>query len=175
MNVFDLTSSLAVLERTPGALDALLRGLPDSWVRHAEGPNTWSAFDVVGHLIHGERTDWVPRLRIILDHGPAVPFVPFDRFAMFEASRGKSLDQLLDELARLRAENLKTVRAFDLSPPDFDREGRHPELGRVTLGQLLASWVVHDLGHIAQIARVMAKQYAGAVGPWMEYMPVLHR
>ena len=170
---FDLEASIAVLERTPATLTALLGGLGEEWTHHDEGPGTWSPFDIVGHLIHGERTDWIPRLEIILEHGAARPFEPFDRFAQFEASRGRSLADLLDELARLRARNVQELRSHDLAAADFARPGRHPELGAVTLGQLLAAWVVHDLGHVAQIARVMAKRYADEVGVWTEYLPVL--
>lgn len=170
---FDLAASIAVLERTPAALDALLRGLPDGWTSPNEGPDTWSPYDIVGHLIHGERTDWMPRLRIILDHGEAQPFTPFDRFAQFEASRGQTLPELLDTFAELRVANLEALRALALTDADFDRPGTHPELGGVTLGQLLATWTVHDLGHLGQIARVMAKQYASEVGVWRDYLTVL--
>lgn len=172
---FELESALAILRRTPAALDALLRDLPDEWVIGREGPDTWSPFDVVGHLIHGERTDWVVRAKQILARGPDEAFEPFDRFAMFEASKGKALSELLDEFATLRMENLRHVRELRLTEPDFRREGRHPDLGVVTLRHLLATWVAHDLGHIAQIVRVMAKQYDGEVGPWRAYLPVLTR
>ncbi len=168
---FDLENAVAVLARTPGALDALLRGLPAPWTSGNEGPDTWSPFDVVGHLIHGEETDWIPRARIILDHGEARSFDPFDRFAMFEASRSKTLDALLDAFAVLRTRNL--LRSWNLQPADLARKGRHPELGTVTLRHLLATWVVHDLSHLRQAARTMAKQYAGEVGPWAAYLPVL--
>jgi len=171
---FELTAAREVLARTPATLDALLRGLPDAWARVNEGPDTWSAYDVVGHLVHGERTDWIPRARIILEHGAARAFEPFDRFAQFRESAGKSLEALLDEFGALRRENLATLEALRIGPEAFAREGRHPDFGVVTMGQLLATWVVHDLGHIAQIARVMAKRYAGEVGPWAEYLPVLH-
>ncbi len=170
---FDLDASLAILERTPAVLDALLRGLPDDWVRADEGPDTWSPFDVVGHLIHGEKTDWLARVRIVLDHGEGRPFDPFDRFAQFEASRGKTLGELLDTFAALRAESLAALRALDLTEADLERKGTHPEFGPVTLGQLLATWTVHDLGHLTQVARVLAKQYAGEVGPWTAYLSVL--
>lgn len=170
---FQLTQAIAVLERTPKAFDALLRGLPEAWLRSTEGPETWSPFDVVGHLIHGERTDWMPRLRIILDHGDARPFEAFDRFAQKEASSGKTMEELLDAFAALRRENLGALRTLGLRPGDMERRGRHPALGSVTLGQLLATWVAHDMTHLAQVSRVMAKQYAEAVGPWSAYLSVL--
>jgi hypothetical protein len=169
----ELSDAMAVLERTPRALDALLRGLPEPWLRGTEGPETWSPFDVVGHLIHGERTDWIPRLRIILDHGDSRPFEPFDRFAQEEASRGKTLEELLDTFGALRAKNVATLRSLRLSREDMGRRGTHPALGAVTLGQLLATWVAHDMTHLAQVSRVMAKQYADAVGPWSAYLSVL--
>ena len=171
---FDLHQTLDLLERTPLVLDALLRGTDPAWHAIHEGPETWSAYDVVGHLIHGEETDWVPRARIILEHGSARAFEPFDRFAQFRESEGKSLEMLLDEFAALRPENLATLDELRIGNETLAREGRHPDFGVVTMGQLLATWVVHDLGHIAQISRVMAKRYAGEVGPWMEYLPVLH-
>ena len=171
----DLDRSVALLERTPKALDTLLRGLPDDWTRANEGDGTWSAFDVLGHLIHGEEADWIPRTETILEHGTDQAFDPFDRFAQFEASEGKTLPDLLDRFAELRSHNLKTLRKMQLNPQDLDRTGKHPEFGVVTLGQLLATWVAHDLSHIGQIARVMAKQYAAAVGPWSIYLSILHR
>lgn len=170
---FDLEAGLEVLERTPAVLDRWLRGLDAVWLEATEGPETWSPFDIVGHLVHGERTDWMGRARRILEHGPDRPFEPFDRFAQFEDSRGKSIGDLLDEFARLRTENLTALRALGLSEDRFDLEGTHPALGSVTLGQLLATWVVHDLGHIAQIARVMAKVNREEVGAWREYLPIL--
>jgi hypothetical protein len=154
-------------------LQTWLGGLPESWVRANEGPTTWSPFDIVGHLIHGERTDWMDRVEIILSQGESRPFTPFDRFAQFEASRGKSLGELLETFAQLRATNLGRLEALALKPADFARPGLHPELGRVTLGQLLATWVAHDLNHLGQIARVMGRQYTSAVGPWVEYLPML--
>lgn len=168
-----LESAVAVLERTPGALRALLAGVPEALEQGNEGEETWSPYDVLGHLIHGERTDWIPRLRIILEHGETKAFDPFDRFAQFEESRGKSLDDLLAEFEALRAQSLTALGAFDLQPADFEKTGRHPELGPVTLGELLSTWVVHDLAHIAQIARVMARQLEGEVGPWRAYLPIL--
>ena len=167
---------VAVLERTPAVLDAWLRTLPESWsdVR-TEGPQSFSPRDNLGHLISGERTDWIPRTRMILERGEAETFVPFDRTAFRRLIEGRSLGDLLDEFARLRRENVATLRGFKLTPADFERRGRHPGLGSVTLGQLLATWTVHDLGHIAQVARVMAKRYKAEVGPWAEYLPVLTR
>lgn len=170
---FQLDQAFSVLERTPPTLTVLLQGLPDPWLHGDEGGETWSPFVVVGHLIHGERTDWVPRARIILDHGEDQVFEPFDRFAQLDQSRGKSLADLLKEFATLRARNLETVRGWNLGPADFARRGRHPEFGPVTLGELLATWVAHDLGHIGQIVRTMASQYRDEVGPWRAYLRVL--
>jgi hypothetical protein len=172
---FDLTTGIAVLERTPPTLRALLDGLPAEWTAANEGPQTWSPFDTVGHLIHGERTDWIPRARIILAQGPSRRFEPFDRFAQFRESEGKSLRDLLDEFEALRAGSLATLKGWRLTDAQLALTGEHPALGPVTLCQLLATWVAHDLGHIAQVARVMAKQYREAVGPWREYLPVLMR
>jgi hypothetical protein len=172
---FDLSHAVALLERTPAAFRALLAGLPDAWTTPNEGPDTFSAFDNLGHLVHGERTDWIPRARIILEHGRSRPFDPYDRFAQVHESRGKTVLDLLDELARLRVENLQTLRGWGLAERELALEGEHPALGRVTLAQLLAAWVVHDLGHLAQTARVMAKQYRGDIGPWRAYLPVVDR
>lgn len=178
MTKFSLGDAVAVLTRTPATLDALLRGLPNIWVsgnegRNHEGNDTWSAYDIVGHLIVGERTDWMPRAQIILEQGEARPFDPFERFAQAKESQGKSLEQLLDEFARLRMENLAALRALNLQPKDLTRRGRHPALGVVTLSELLATWVVHDLTHVHQVSRVMAHQYRDAVGPWGAYLGVL--
>jgi hypothetical protein len=170
---FVLDEGLAVLARTPGALDALLRRLPEAWTRATEGAETWSPHDVVGHLIHGEQTDWIPRSRIILEQGERRPFDRFDRFAQFKASAGKTLESLLDEFAARRAASLETLRGWKLTPAQLDLRGTHPELGAVTLGQLLATWVVHDLDHVSQIVRTMAKQYTVAVGPWTAYLRVV--
>ena len=172
---FDLAAGIAVLERTPRTLRAMLAGLPPAWTDATEGPDTWSPYDIVGHLVHGERADWIERARIILAQGPQRRFAPFDRFAQFRESQGKSLAELLDELARLRAENLATLAGWRLTEAQLALEGEHPEFGPVTLRQLLATWVAHDLGHVAQTARVMAKQYREAVGPWRAYLPVLDR
>ena len=172
---FELSAGTAVLARTPGTLRSMLSGLPASWTSATEGPETWSPYDIVGHLIHGERTDWIPRARIVLDQGANRRFTPYDRFAQFRESKGKTLGELLDEFERLRANNLETLAAWQLTESQFALEGQHPELGAVTLRQLLAAWVVHDLGHIAQCARVMAKQYREAIGPWHEYLPIVNR
>jgi hypothetical protein len=170
---FSLPEATAVLARTPATLDALLRGLPDTWVHSNEGKDTWSPFDIVGHLIVGERTDWVPRMRIILENGEGRPFDRFDRFAQSKISQGKSLEQLLDDFASLRSENLAALQALNLQPEDLTRRGTHPALGVVTLSQLLATWTAHDLTHLHQLSRVMAHQYRDAVGPWITYLGVL--
>ena len=170
---FKLDETVAVLTRTPATLDAMLRWLPESWVHNNEGKDTWSAFDIVGHLIVGERTDWMARARIILENGEARPFNPFDRFAQLQETQNKSLEQLLDDFTRLRRENLAALQALNLQPKDMNRRGRHPALGVVTLSQLLATWAVHDLTHVHQLSRVMAHQYRDAVGPWSAYLGVL--
>lgn len=172
---FRFHDALPVLRRTPTILRDLLLDLPGSWTGATEGPGTWSPFDVVGHLIHGERTDWVPRVEHLLRHGDTVPFTPFDPEAMFAASKGASLSELLDTFARLRSENLDRLAALGLTDADLARRGRHPEFGVVTLGQHLATWVAHDLSHVAQVVRVMARQYSEAVGPWRVYLSILAR
>ena len=172
---FQLDQAEEILRRTPATLSALLRHLPDEWVLSNEGPDSWSPFDVVGHLIHGERTDWLPRAKVILEYGERRAFEPFDRFAMFEESAGKSLDELLDTFERLREESLRELKGIGLTPEMLGRRGLHPELGEVTLGQLLSTWVVHDLSHVGQVARVLAKQYGEAVGPWRDYLSVLSK
>jgi DinB family protein len=169
----NLEHTIALLTRTPAALNTLLRDLPDAWTRSNEGEKTWTAFDVVGHLVHGELTDWMPRARMILDSGETRAFEPFDRWAQERASKGKSLGQLLDEFARLRAQNLRELRALNLKQDDLARRGRHPELGAVTLSELLATWAAHDLTHLHQISRIMAHQYRQAVGPWSAYLGVM--
>ena len=169
----DLEQTLALLARTPATLDALLRDLPDAWTRSGEGEGTWSAFDIVGHLIHGEHTDWIPRARIILEHGENRAFDPFDREAQFRDSEGHSLQQLLDEFARLRSANIAALRSMKLTAEDLSRRGRHPALGEVTMSNLLATWAAHDLTHLHQISRVMAHQYRGDVGPWSKYLGVM--
>jgi hypothetical protein len=168
-----MEEATAILARTPATLDALLRGLPDGWIRANEGGETWSPFDVIGHLIHGEQTDWLPRARIILEHGDARPFDTFDRFAQFRASQGRTLSELLDAFAAMRGENLRELAALALTDADLDRPGLHPELGPVTMRQLLATWVAHDLDHLVQIARVLARQYSDEVGPWRAYLRII--
>jgi hypothetical protein len=170
---FDLAKAVPVLTRTPGVLEALLRDLSGEWITGTEGPETWSPFDVVGHLIQGDRTDWMPRVEQLLQFGETTPFHAFDRFAQFEASRGKTMPQLLDEFRQLRVASLGRLAALDLTAADFERTGKHPAFGRVTLSELLATWVAHDLDHIAQIARVMGRQYTDAVGPWREYLRII--
>jgi DinB superfamily len=170
---FDLNLSIDVLGRTPATLQTLLGGLAEPWIRGAEGPETFSPFDVVGHLIDDEETDWIPRARIILGRGANLQFEPYDRFRHRARNVNRSLESLLQEFAELRAANLEVLRAWRLTTADLGLPGMHPSLGPVTLRQLLAAWVVHDLGHVAQVARVMAKQYGGAVGPWVPYLPVL--
>lgn len=169
----DLQDTVALLTRTPSTLDALLRGMPESWTMRSEGGDTWNAFDIVGHLIHGERTDWMPRLKLILASGDTRPFEPFDRVAQKRDSAGKSLVSLLDEFAHARAHNLDELRRLNLRAEDFARRGQHPSLGIVTLSQLLATWAVHDLTHLHQLSRVMAYQYRDLVGPWNAYLGVL--
>jgi hypothetical protein len=170
---FAINEAVAILERTPATFDALLRDLPDGWIVANEGGSTWSPFDVIGHLIHGERTDWLPRARIILEHGEARPFEKFDRLAQFRESEGRTLASLLDEFAALRRANLHELASLRLTDTDLDRRGRHPELGVVTLRQLLATWVAHDLDHIVQISRVLARQYSDEVGPWQAYLRII--
>ena len=170
---YRLDQAKEVLRRTPPTLNALLSDLPDEWVLSNEGPETWSPYDVLGHLIHGEETDWIPRARIILDDGEARPFDRFDRFAMFEKSKGKSLRELLATFEQLRGESLRQLDALNLTPELLAKRGTHPVLGVVTLSQLLSAWVVHDLGHIRQIVRTMAKQYRDAIGPWTEFLTIV--
>jgi hypothetical protein len=164
---------MSLLSRTPVALDALLRDLPESWTHRNEGENTWSPFEIVGHLIHGERADWVPRANMILQSGESQTFAPFDRTGHAKEIQGKSLAQLLDEFARVRAANLAALRVLNIQPADLDRRGRHPALGVVTLSQLLSTWAAHDLTHLHQLSRVMAHQSRQAVGPWGAYLGVL--
>jgi DinB superfamily len=178
LSEISLAEAIALLARTPATLNAQLRGLPNIWVRRNEGRNnqgkdTWSAFDVVGHLIVGERTDWMPRVRVILENGEARPFDPFDRFAQLKQGQDKSLEQLLDDFVALRGKSLAELQALNLQPQDLKRRGKHPALGVVTLSELLATWVVHDLTHLHQLSRVMAHQYRDAVGPWDAYLGVL--
>lgn len=170
MSTFRLDQAIEILERTPSVLSTQLDGLSATWIHANEGPHTWSAYDIVGHLVHGERTDWIERTQIIIEYGTGKPFEPFDRFAQMETD-SPSLDSLLDEFEKLRKENLGSLKG--VTDADLDKQGVHPDFGRVTLRQLLSAWVVHDLGHVAQIARVMAKRYAHDVGPWIEYLPIL--
>ena len=170
---FAMDEAIAVLSRTPATLDALLRGLPDGWITANEGGETWSPFDVLGHLIHGEHTDWVPRAKIILEHGEARPFDKFNRFAQFAESEGRTLASLLDDFAALRQANLRELASLRITDADLDRRGRHPELGVVTLRQLLATWVAHDLDHVVQISRVLARQYSDEVGPWRVFLRII--
>jgi DinB superfamily len=171
--VHSLQQTISLLTRTPAVLDVLLRDLPEAWTLRNEGENTWSAFDVVGHLIHCERTDWMPRARIVLQFGERKPFEPFDRWGHIHESRGKSLEQLLDEFARLRSENLGELSGLNLGQAELEMHGQHPAFGAVTLSELLATWATHDLTHLHQISRVMAYQYRDAVGPWSAYLGVL--
>jgi hypothetical protein len=169
----NLSHTISLLTRTPAALNALLRDLPEAWTSRNEGENTWSAFDVVGHLIHGERTDWMPRARMVLQFGETKAFEPFDRGGHVRESQAKSLAQLLDEFSHVRSQSLAELRALNLRPEDLKRRGRHPALGVVTLSELLAAWAAHDLTHLHQISRIMAHQYREAVGPWSAYLGVL--
>lgn len=172
---FQLQQSIEILERTPGTLMSLLEGLSEPWLHSNEGPETFSPFDILGHLIHGEETDWIPRTRIILEHGESRPFTPFDRFAFYEKSKGRSLGDLLATFQTLREQNIEILKGLDLTPEQLDLKGTHPELGQVTLRQLLATWATHDLGHLGQIVRVMAGQYSSEVGPWREFIAILKR
>jgi hypothetical protein len=169
----NLQQTIALLSRTPAALNVFLRELPDSLTRQNEGGDTWSAYDIVGHLVYAERTDWMPRVKMILEFGETRAFEKFDRLGQVKESQGKSLAQLLDEFARIRAENLDDLRALNLQTEDLNRRGRHPSLGVVTLSQLLATWAAHDLTHLHQLSRIMAHQYREAVGPWSAYLGVL--
>ena len=170
---FKLEHAIEILQRTPATLNSLLRDLPEPLLFQNEGSETWSPYDVIGHLIHGEETDWIPRAKIILEHGEARAFESFDRVAMFEKSKGKSISELLDMFAQARGESLREIQSMNLTSDLLDKRGRHPELGVVTLKQLLSTWVVHDLGHIRQVVRVMSKQYGDTVGPWKAYLSIL--
>jgi len=171
---FKIDDALPILERTPHVVSLLLRNLPEGWIYQNEGGETWTAYDVIGHYIHGEKTDWIPRMQIILGDGDK-HFVPFDRFAQFRDSKGKTLEQLLDEFASLRKQNIQQLKLIELTGQVLNRKGIHPQFGEVTFKELLSSWVVHDLTHINQITRVMAKQYTEAVGPWKAYMSILNK
>ena len=170
---FNLQQAIQILERTPQVVTSMLRGLDNAWTKSNEGKDTWSPYDIIGHYIHGEKTDWIPRMEIILGLGDK-NFIPFDRFAQFNDSKGKSLDDLLDEFSSLRSSNISKLKAAALSDSDLQKTGIHPKFGPVTLEQLLAAWVAHDLTHIYQISRVMARQYDAAVGPWKEFMRILN-
>lgn len=170
---YNIDKGIEILERTPQVLNDLLLNLSNEWTSGNEGPNTWSPFDVVGHLIHGEKTDWIPRTKIILKYGLERPFEPFDRFAQYEVSKGKTMNELLTEFEDLRKENIEEFNSLPIQK-NLDKKGKHPELGEVTLRNLLSSWVVHDLGHISQITRAMAKQYTQEVGIWTQYMGILN-
>ena len=172
---FDLKKSLEILERTPIVLETMLSGLSDEWIVNNEGPDTWSPFDILGHLVQGENTDWIPRMGIILSDQKDKSFEPFDRFAQFETSKGKSLKQLIDEFKELRKRNIQILVSKELTEDNLDQKGTHPTFNQVTLRQLLSTWVVHDLNHIAQISRVMAKQYKLEVGPWKEYLKIVNQ
>jgi hypothetical protein len=171
---YSFEQTVALLARTPAVLDTLLRGLPDAWTQGKEGEGTWSPFDVVAHVIHAEREDWIPRARLILEFGEDRPFAPFDREGNFAESRNMTLDQLLDEFARSRTSSLSELKALKLQPADLEKRGKHPALGTVTLSQLLATWAAHDLTHLHQITRVMAHQYREAVGSWRKFLGVMH-
>lgn len=170
---FKLPEATQILGRTPGVLTEMVGAVPEGWIKATEGVGTWSCYDIVGHLIHGELTDWIPRVRIILEHGEAKAFEPFDRCAQFREDQTRPIGALLDQFAFMRGENLTILQGLRLSSDDLSRKGTHPELGTVTLGQLISSWAVHDLSHISQIARVTAKQYSHEVGPWYQYTSIL--
>ena len=170
---YSLERSYEILERTPAVLQSLLAGLSDDWIMPNEGPERFSPYDVVGHLIHGEKTDWVPRAKMILEFGNTKTFVRYDRFAQYEESNGKSLQQLLEEFEVIRRENMNWIKSLNLTEDDLGRRGMHPVLGEVTLRNLLATWVAHDLTHLAQVTRVMAKQYKEEMGPWPQFFRIL--
>lgn len=171
---YDVEKAISILERTPLVLKTLLEGLDTNWTHTNEGEKTWSPYDVIGHLIHGENTDWIPRAKIIISDIPNKTFEPYDRFAQFTNNKGESLITLLDTFAQLREKNIRILRSLEINSEDLEKKGMHPELGEVTLENLLAAWVVHDLGHITQISRTMAKQYKNEVGPWPQYLAVLN-
>jgi hypothetical protein len=171
---YNVKQSIEILERTPSVFRTLLEGLDDEWISGNEGPDTFSPYDVLGHLIHGEKTDWRPRVLILLEHGTSRPFDPYDRFAQYEESKGKTLDKLLEEFEELRAGNITWLSTLSINEEDLDRKGMHPVLGEVTLRNLLSTWVIHDLSHIAQTSRVMAKQYKSEMGPWVEFFRIMN-
>ncbi len=172
---FQLEQSIEVLSRTPATLTALLQNISAPWYLSDEGPDTWTPYDVVGHLIHAEETNWIPRAKMILEHGEAQTFPPFNRFAMFELYRTQTMKELLAIFADWRARNLATLKGWKLSEAQLDLTGTHPDLGQVTLRQLLATWVVHDLNHVGQIVAAMSKSYTEAVGPWRQFLGILNR
>ncbi len=172
---FDLDKSIEILEQTPSVIEVMLKGLSDEWIMNNEGPDTWSPYDIVGHLVHGEKTDWIMRMNVILSDKGDRKFTTFDRFAQFRESEGKTLQMLIDEFKTLRKKNIIKLRLKKIELSDLSKKGIHPAFGKVTLRQLLATWTVHDMNHIAQIARVMSKQYKAEVGPWVEYLPILTR
>jgi uncharacterized damage-inducible protein DinB len=171
---FTVEKSIEILEHTPAVLEMMLQNVSADWTENNEGGETWSVFDVLGHLVHGEKTDWISRIEIILSDAPDKKFAPFDRFAQFEDSKGKTLRELLEEFKRLRKKNVDVLRSQKLTTENLEQKGVHPAFGKVTLAQLLATWTVHDLDHISQISRVMAKQYKEAVGPWTQYLKILN-
>lgn len=172
---FDLAKSIEILERTPLIIESMLKGISDDWTNKNEGLGTWSVHDIVGHLLHGEKTDWIVRTEIILSESANKKFIPFDRFAQFRVNKGKSLQMLILDFKTLRKKNLLKLQLMKIKTADLSKQGIHPDFGRVTLKQLLSTWVVHDLNHITQIARVMSKHYKDEVGPWSEYLPILDR
>jgi hypothetical protein len=172
---FKLAEATQILRQTPATLNAMVGGMPENWLKCTEGAGTWSAYDVVGHLIHGELSDWIPRARMILEHGESKTFTPFDRVAMFREDQSRPVSALLDQFSFLRAENVAILESLKLTGAELSKRGMHPELGSVTLVQLLSAWVVHDLGHVSQIARVTAKQYCHEVGPWTQYLTILNK
>jgi hypothetical protein len=174
MNNFNLKEAVEILRRTPAVLTSLVSGLSDGWIYKNEGGESWNPFDIVGHLIHGEKKDWIPRAKIILEYGEHKPFEPFDRFAQFKDSEGKTLNDLLEEFAKLRKDNVDMLNKLNLNENDINKTGIHPEFGKVTLKELLSTWVVHDLSHVRQISRVMAKQYRNEIGPWKKFLPVIN-
>ncbi len=170
---FEIERAIEILERTPVVFETLLQGISEDWTKNNEGESTWSPYDIVGHLIHGEKTDWIPRARIILSNEEDKTFIPFDRFAQMEGGTKKSIAELLEEFKQMRSENIKALKLLKIDNTKLSEKGTHPELGQVNLKELLSAWVVHDLGHIAQVSRVMAKQYKGEVGPWEAYLGIL--
>ncbi len=172
---FDIDQAIEILERTPAVIETLLKGLSDEWLKNNEGDNTWSPYVIVGHLIHGEKKDWIPRVKIMLSDAENKTFEPFDRFAQMQGNQEKTIDELLAEFKMLRSENLQELESLHIDNSHLTSKGIHPELGEVNLRELLATWVVHDLGHISQISRVMAKQYKGEVGAWKEYLGILKK